>query len=267
MTRYIQVAPSVTVSQHPDGNTNAVIVYGSTRAMVIDCQFLPSDGEALLKKAVELSGREAGFLLLTHSHLDHIGGSASFGCPIVASATAASMVRDLWTSLRRENLVKRDARYASLEVKNPDLVFQQKLEIDLGGETAEITVTGGHLPGHAVVYLRSSGVLVAADLVFGNQPLYLGYGEPLQYLKSLKLLGDLPLSAVVPGHGNPGGRELIDKTVSSIQSFVENVKGLAEGGRDARTVAVELAGLLEIPDGYLGALTGNVERLMKALAD
>lgn len=233
--------------------------------MVIDSQFFPEDGETLAAKARELGGRDADFLFLTHSHLDHVGGSTAFGCPVVSSAVTAARIGDMWTDLSRQDLIKRDARYARFEVKVPDVTFDRRLEIDLGGEVAEASASGGHLPGHSVVYLRESGILIGADLVFGSQPLYMGHGAPLEYLESLKVLSGLPVTAVVPGHGNPGGRELIDRTVSSIQAFVDRVRGLAQGGRGAKEVSVELAGLLEIPDGYLGALTANVERLLKAL--
>jgi glyoxylase-like metal-dependent hydrolase (beta-lactamase superfamily II) len=75
------------------------------------------------------------------------------------------------------------------------------IEVD-GGELEAID-TPGHAPGHVALFERSSGRLIAGDLVSGHGTvgIFPPHGKMIEYFASLRAAEALHPSVVYPGHG------------------------------------------------------------------
>ncbi|GAB6042677.1 MBL fold metallo-hydrolase [Endothiovibrio diazotrophicus] len=85
----------------------------------------------------------------------------------------------------------------------PDVTFDDRHPLDLGGVTVALRYTGGaHTPGDIFVQLPQSGVLFTGDAVYAQR--LLGLFEGLQrWIASLEVMRDeLKPQVVIPGHGH-----------------------------------------------------------------
>ncbi len=171
----------------------------STReAMVVD----PGDDIPQVLAVLEKHGLRLTSIVITHAHIDHIGGAqklkAATGAPIYMNANDEDLARHL------------DAQAAWLGMDTPE-----RAEIDgqlrdgdtlrLGSVEFHTLHTPGHTQGSISLWIPSENKLVAGDTLFRESigRTDLPGGDPRQILRSIhdKLL-TLPGEAVViPGHG------------------------------------------------------------------
>ncbi len=145
-------------------------------------------------------------LLLTHGHIDHMGGAG----PVQRSTGAAVFVH------RDDDFLTLDPRLQmrSLFGLVPDGDFdppekleslQHMMQLSLGGLEIEVRHTPGHTPGHCCFYLRSEGVLLSGDQLFagsvGRVDLPGGNWEDLIASMVTEVLTLDDGTRVLPGHG------------------------------------------------------------------
>lgn len=198
----VEVAPGVLVAtSRRDITTSTVIVDGGT-TLLVDPAWEPDELEALADW-LEEAGLTVAAGFSTHAHQDHLLWHPGFGgAPRWTSAVAAETVAE-----HRGELV---------ELIGPDwprqltpLVGQVRPltggSIPWPGRTAEIIVHDGHSIGHGAVWLPTSGVLLAGDML-SDVELPLAEETGLRaYDEALDIL--LPYvrqaAVLVPGHGHP----------------------------------------------------------------
>lgn len=128
------------------------------------CALVDPGGEAeRLLEVVRERGVEVEAILLTHAHLDHLGGVAG-----VADATGAPIYlhpldRPLYEAASEQ------ARSFGLQVPKPpapDRELADGQEIRIGEDRLEVRHTPGHSPGH--VCLIGVGFALVGDCVFAG---------------------------------------------------------------------------------------------------
>jgi glyoxylase-like metal-dependent hydrolase (beta-lactamase superfamily II) len=83
----------------------------------------------------------------------------------------------------------------------PTLIFNDKLDIDLGNREVQVKHLGrGNTPGDTIVYLPKEKILVAGDLLVYPIP-YTYDGYPAEWVQTLQNLAHLDADVIVPGHG------------------------------------------------------------------
>lgn len=183
--------------------TNAyVLISNDSKAVLVDA---PPDPDVIGGHLARLGVAVVG-ILLTHGHVDHIGGSAK----LAAQSGASTWVHpddDYLTLHPRQQLEMLFAVAPPGSYEVPDrlehLTHGQRLEI--GGVRVEVRHTPGHTPGHCCFYVESEGVLFSGDQLFaGSIGRYdLPGGSFPQLIESMReqvmtLDDDVE---VMPGHG------------------------------------------------------------------
>ena len=179
---------------------------GSGPAVVID----PGDEpERILAR---LKGRDVAAILLTHAHLDHIGGVAALAEATGAPVHLHPADRFLYDAAAEH------ARMFGLRVETPpapdveladgdELAFGGSSGRDSGGGAIEFTVrhTPGHSPGH-VVFI-GDGIAFVGDCVFAGSigRTDLPGGDTATLLSSIRrhILSLPPDTVLYPGHMGP----------------------------------------------------------------
>jgi hydroxyacylglutathione hydrolase len=167
-------------------------------AMVID----PGDEvENLLRRiaALELT---VTAIVVTHGHIDHIGGAAK-----LKAATGAPIYMNV-ADQQQIQLLDLQAAWIGVESPGKVAIDQPLRDLDkltIGGLNATVLHTPGHTEGSSCVYFPAEMRLVAGDTLFagsvGRTDLPGGNFEKLMSSLHGKLM-ELPDDVlVVPGHG------------------------------------------------------------------
>jgi hydroxyacylglutathione hydrolase len=165
--------------------------------LVID----PGAEASLILSVIEERKLEPIAVLVTHSHIDHVGALAA-----VARSTGASVY-----SSRRESPWLRELDggaypgYEDAEPYEPDVLLDGGERLQLGPYAIDVRFVPGHSPGHLAFGI--DGALYAGDVLFrgsvGRTDLREGDWPTLEASIASLLAEFPPETPVLSGHGEP----------------------------------------------------------------
>jgi len=182
--------------------TNTYVIGTGKRRLLVDAGE-PNKPEYIdnLKKLLVDEGCELSDVIVTHWHMDHVGG-----VPDVLSAVVnVPMVH---------KLPRLDGPESDIgQVAMSKLVDGQIFEVE--GSVVEVLHTPGHTADHVALYLKNDGVLLSADCILGEGTAV--FEDLHSYMLSLQRILDLAPSQIYPGHG-----PVIEDPVSKIKYYIQH---------------------------------------------
>ena len=262
-----ELADGVWVWLQPSGETgvsNAGVIADDDGLTVVDTLMVRSQWEPFAAAVAALE-RPVKRVVLTHAHVDHVGGTGQFrnaavyATPVTSDLLDGAMPIDAYKAFMPafadefDDLAEIGTRPVSHLV---DGAAQLTPRI-------EVLPATGHTPGDLMVLVADVDVLFAGDLCFfGVTPLAF-QGDPATWADMLDVIADLA-DVIVPGHGPVGG----DAEVRELQAYLRHCCAGAvppgpwdgwpeRGQRDA--INIERAALLregrdEIPPSMVKAI-------------
>lgn len=215
-------------------------VVGDEAVLVVDSRASLPEGRELLADVRALSDLPLRAVVNTHAHYDHTFGNAAFeGVPVVGHESLLQSLPDhaaqtkAWC-LRKAAESPRYAAMAQTPVRVPDITFASAWATDLGGCYVEVVYPGrGHTDGDVVVTVPEDRVVVVGDLLEQSGPPSFDESSwPLEWPGTLDLVAGLtPEDGIlVPGHGEPVGRDFLEEQHHQIVGVAEQVNELALAG-------------------------------------
>lgn len=200
--------------------TNCTALATAAGTLVVDPMIAPAHAR-LVENALQRRGfPEVRHVVLTHHHTDHALGAAWFaakGAVVIAHERCAEAMaaQHPATIAARRLLPEVGALFQDAVAYAPAVQFADRHVLDLGDAQVEVRHLGpGHTAGDAVVLFASEGAVACGDLVFAGYHFNYEEADATALSRRLEELAALPVQRFVPGHGRPGGRELLDEQAS-----------------------------------------------------
>jgi cyclase len=216
-----ELADGVWVWLQPSGETgvsNAGVIADDDGLTIVDTLMVRSQWEPFAE-AVTALDRPVKRVVLTHAHVDHVGGTGQFrnaavyATPVTSELLDGPMPLDAYKAFMPafadefDDLAEIGTRPVSHLV---DGAAQLTPRVELLPAT-------GHTPGDLMVLVADVDVLFAGDLCFfGVTPLAF-QGDPDTWAAMLDVVTDLA-DVIVPGHGPVGG----EAEVRELQTYLRH---------------------------------------------
>jgi len=141
-----------------------------------------------------------------------------------ARESELTAAKDAATRRRLEQVIRQRKaeleELAALEVVPPDLAFEGRLSLDLGGRRVELRDWGrANSPHDVTVYLPAERILFTGDIVVQSPLPYTSASWPVPWIEVLRGIEAVPVAALVPGHG----------PVQRDHAYTRQVRQLLEG--------------------------------------
>ena len=162
----------------------------------------PGDEAARIALTTERLGLEIGQIIVTHSHIDHVGAVAQlldeYMCPVLMHQEAEAMLKTV-----PQQAMMMGMRFG--KVPNVDRHVGDEEVLEVGSLRLRSLYTPGHAPGHLAFLVEDEDIVFSGDALFagsvGRVDLPGGSMEVLMRSISERLLTLPDETRVLSGHG------------------------------------------------------------------
>ena len=223
---------------------NAGVLVRGKDALLIDAGLF-ADEVDLLRSHIYSQGAAPTYVVVTHSHWDHVLGPEYFpGVPVVQQQESVAVfaehharIEHQVTEWERQSDVPRDMPFLMPE---PDETFNDRLELLLGDKMIELLHAPGHAPEQLVVYDRAEQTLWAADMLSDIEIPFVMHNLKA-YRQTLDRLAQLEVTTLVPGHGRPAnGPAEVKARFDADRAYLTELQRRVEAAVTAGRSAVEM---------------------------
>jgi glyoxylase-like metal-dependent hydrolase (beta-lactamase superfamily II) len=196
---------------------NIEIIVGDRATMVVDTGLGRRNGEAVMRAEQKLAKGPILYLTNTHFHPEHSAGEQAF-----PPSTVLIRPKEMQAEMEK-NGMKMVAQFsgntpqnkellAGTEFRNPDVLFQGDMRVDLGGVTVRMFWVGpAHTIGDQLIFVEQDSTLIPGDIV-QNKLIPNLYGDDASakgWIAALDKAAALNPKFIVPDHGALGDASLI----------------------------------------------------------
>lgn len=236
---------------------NIGIVGGHDAVLVVETGLGPQNAEAVLKFAADFAGGRELFLTTTHFHPEHAFGAQTFtdaATYLINRAQAEDLQKkgagylDMFSGLG-ESVAR---RLEGVRLVQPDVVYDQSYELDLGGRVVRLRATGrAHSSGDQVVEVPDAAALFTGDLVEAGQfaifPWFPPHDTDVSGIRWLAVMQRLVAESpriVVPGHGDIGTAQLLTDVRDYLRLLRDETWTRRDSAMSEQTIVEEVRALM-----------------------
>lgn len=226
-----------------NGQCNSVVIERRQDLVVVDANSA-GGAWALQPELRKLSSKPVHYVALTHHHGDHIYGNAVWTRAGAVTVAHRSMLAELarLEPARWRSQAEKDPLMAALgnAPEPPRQTFDSPLWVlDEGGRRIELHHFGtAHTRDDVVVFLPHEGVLCTGDVALSMALNSFIDGDFDHWSVVLRAVARLGARHVLPGHGSPGGPEILTGQAQFLAAFGAAIdKGIKEGKSPAQIAA------------------------------
>ena len=234
-------------------NGGNVVVYVTNDGVVlIDSKFERMHDD-IIAKVKSVTDQPIKYMIATHSHGDHHGGSARL------QAKGVTVVSSVGT---RENMVR------SNQPGPASVAFSGYAQLFIGGKELQLREYRGHTRGDTVVSLPDARVIAAGDLVTTPEtiPTIVNYADGGSWSdlgRSLEEIARLDFDTVIAGHGPNLTRQEYMRHRDNTIAIRERVRTLNREGKKPEEILATVS--KELKWGHISPADTNLPGMIQEL--
>jgi cyclase len=218
------------------GHSNNVIIEMKDYMIVVDANY-PSGARAAMADVKRISSKPVRYVFDTHHHGDHIYGNVLWtqaGATTLAFEGVAEEMKRFeparWQAAAQQRQDVADLHMDAPEPPKQD-IHEESFTLNDGARKVEFRHFGwAHTRGDGFVYLPKEQVLCTGDVVVNGPYNNLDDADIENWPNVLHAAEKLKVKYVLPGHGLPGGRELLSGQEQFLTELFKAVKDGATRG-------------------------------------
>jgi len=226
------------------------MVVGNNKTLMIDAGNSENHAKYFLKELEKENIQNPDMVVITHWHWDHIFGLSALSNTISISSKQTKkemekLIHLSWLDKDLDfrvnegteiefcaNAIKKEfLDDRNIKVVLPDIIFEDRMEIDLGGLTCIIQHVGGsHASDSVVVYLKEEKILFLSDCIYSDI-----YAEKRRYeinetLQLLDKIETFDAETYILSHWRPISKEEFKQEVTMLRA-IANCTKMTEGNK------------------------------------
>jgi glyoxylase-like metal-dependent hydrolase (beta-lactamase superfamily II) len=301
----VPVSEKLFLLQGPANSSNVAFLVTDQGVLVVDSGASPEAGRSICAAIRERTAKPIRYVVLTHSHGDHVFGLQSFpaDAPVIAQENLArnleryrqrlqadrpqlaARIAAIRTALGKLGRRKKELRrleeeklkdaeetYAFLQelrLVEPGITYAKRMTIRLGGETVELIHPGpAHTDDGTLVFFPGQKAVHMGDLLFAGLHPYIDRragSDTANWIKALQKVQGWDVEKIIPGHGAVVGKEAL-----AVQSryLADLRQAVADALQKGQTLAQAKAAI-SLPDwkglGFADFLPAAIEAVYREM--
>jgi glyoxylase-like metal-dependent hydrolase (beta-lactamase superfamily II) len=236
----VSTLPAARIHPHVSGEggilANAYLIETTNGVVAVDATLTHSESRAL-RARVDALGKPLLALLITHAHPDHVAGLTN----LVGTADTPILALRAVTDLMRATEAAKHAQWKPVFGDDwidrwtyPTQIVRDREAVTFDGITYRVydLGAGGDCDANGIWIMEAEPrAAFVGDLVFNGTHVYTADDHILAWLANLEIVRPIltDVEALYPGHGSPGGLDLLDAQRDYLLAYCAAVKELAAG--------------------------------------
>ena len=228
---FLQVGPGLYFNYDFAGSNSAVLIT-EEGVLVVDTRTHPVDAELLLAEIRERTDAPIRWVINSQFHGDHYMGNSVFareGATIIAHRDTQAVILERFDyEVATRPFEQRGLNREEVELVLPDLLFDRRLTLDLGGYTVELIYLGaGQNEGDTLVYFPHARALHTGGVFHNRSWANTSYTPSIEgWISVLRAMRAIDVDSYLPPHGSIA-------TEQDLDDFIEFLDNLHAGVRNA----------------------------------
>jgi cyclase len=252
-----EVSPGVYVETGFQGGNVGLILTGEG-AVLIDTPMMPWEAREWARMIKRATDEKIRFVINTDHHTEHSLGNHFFAGTVIGHETGWKEIVGFSEAYRQRLIdslqtgdAERDSELKGLTLVPPRLTLTDHLTLYLGDRILQLLHVGGHATSSMVVHLKREKVVFTGDVVVqGVQPI-LSQSNSREWLSALGRIRRISIDVLVPGQGEPGGKEMtvtVSEFIRSIRSGARKHYRAGQSKAETYNHLLELIHLFPVPE-------------------
>ncbi len=228
---FLQVSPGLYFNYDFAGSNSAVLITDEG-VLVVDTRTHPVDAELLLTAIRERTDAPIRWVINSQFHGDHYMGNSVFareGATIIAHRDTQAVILERFDyEVATRPFEQRGLNREEVDLVLPDLLFDRRLTLDLGGYTVELIYLGaGQNEGDTLVYFPHARALHTGGVFHNRSWANPSYTPSIDgWISVLRALKTIGAESYLPPHGSIA-------TEQDLDDFIDFLGDLHAGVRDS----------------------------------
>ena len=219
-----QVAPDLYFN-YDHGGSNSAVLITDEGVLVVDTRMHPDDAELLLAEIRKRSDAPIRYVVNSQFHGDHYMGNVVFqreGAIFVAHEDTQTIIEERFQfEVENRPFASRGQDPAEVVLVLPDIVFDSRMSLQIGGRVAELMYLGpGQNQGDTLVYFPHARALHTGGVFHSRSWANTSYTPSFEgWIDVLVAMADIDADVYLPPHGPLA-------TAADLQAFTQFIRAL-----------------------------------------